>query len=465
MASYKTPGVYVEEIPKLPQSVADVPTAIPGFVGYTEFASSKSDKEDKDGLKNKAVKINSLMEYERFFGKGPKLSVDKDGEIIHDFVTYDSIRLFYNNGGGVCYIVSIGDYDYETTTHKPEDFNNGLKQLEDIDEITLLVMPDATTCLKSDALASVQQQALLQCKTLKDRFAILDVKEEDDIDKSIENFRDNIGNAGLEYGAAYYPYVATTFSYELKFSDVVKYIVTSKYKDKEDEFIKIFNLQSFLTLLRSQESVENLKKYLEKRTPEELAKVYNPKYITYSMAVKENFSKLGLSEIGNKEIADKYTYLTTKLDDNSPEEQKQEEFKNYLIDKIKEELAPGEEYKDDLYVKLCGNEAEIKKKGDLFIRREIIIDKVNVEINKKNSNYLQQHLLDINPTDSDQEIKEQALKSFIPYYKELEEELVQKASVIPPSGAIAGIYAQNDNFVGVWKAPANMSIASVKEIY
>ena len=42
MASYKTPGVYVEEIPKLPQSVADVPTAIPGFIGYTEFSSSNS---------------------------------------------------------------------------------------------------------------------------------------------------------------------------------------------------------------------------------------------------------------------------------------------------------------------------------------------------------------------------------------------------------------------------------------
>ncbi len=404
MASYKTPGVYVEEIPKLPQSVADVPTAIPGFVGYTEFASSKSDKED-NGLRNKAVKINSLMEYERFFGKGPKLSVDDKGGVIHKFVTYDSIRLFYNNGGGVCYIVSIGDYDYETTTHKPEDFNNGLKQLEDIDEITLLVMPDATTCLASDTLASVQQQALLQCKTLKDRFAILDVKEDETVDKSIENFRSNIGNAGLEYGAAYYPYVATTFSYELKFSDVVKYIITETYKNKEEELLAKLDAQSVITLCRTLNIKQTeASKYLTNFSNEELKKAYNPQAVDVGKIWK-NSSAYGIS--------------------------------------------------------LTDAEKAIK---DVEEQKKIIINKIDAKINNKNSDYLKKHLLDINPTDPDQEIKEQALKSFIPYYKELEEELVQKASVIPPSGAIAGIYAQNDNFVGVWKAPANMSIASVKGV-
>jgi len=34
--NYKTPGVYVEEISKLPPSVAQVETAIPAFIGFTE---------------------------------------------------------------------------------------------------------------------------------------------------------------------------------------------------------------------------------------------------------------------------------------------------------------------------------------------------------------------------------------------------------------------------------------------
>ena len=179
--SYKTPGVYVEEIPKLPQSVADVPTAIPGFVGYTEFASSNSDPDNTD-LVNEPIKIGSLLEYERLFGKAPKLELSPNGKFEHKFVLYDSIRLFYDNGGGVCYIVSIGTYSQASGNpgnyFTAETFKDGLKKLEDIDEITLLLMPDAATCLEYEGLASVQQNALMQCMTLKDRFAILDVQED-----------------------------------------------------------------------------------------------------------------------------------------------------------------------------------------------------------------------------------------------------------------------------------------------
>ena len=39
--NYKTPGVYVEEISLFPPSVAEVATAIPAFIGYTEKATFK----------------------------------------------------------------------------------------------------------------------------------------------------------------------------------------------------------------------------------------------------------------------------------------------------------------------------------------------------------------------------------------------------------------------------------------
>ena len=39
--TYKTPGVYVEEIVKFPPSVAQVETAIPAFIGYTEKGYAK----------------------------------------------------------------------------------------------------------------------------------------------------------------------------------------------------------------------------------------------------------------------------------------------------------------------------------------------------------------------------------------------------------------------------------------
>ena len=43
--TYKTPGVYVEEISIFPPSVAQVETAIPAFIGYTEKAKNIVDDE------------------------------------------------------------------------------------------------------------------------------------------------------------------------------------------------------------------------------------------------------------------------------------------------------------------------------------------------------------------------------------------------------------------------------------
>ena len=64
--SYKTPGVFVEEIPKLPPSVAQVETALPAFVGYT----NKADEIAPGDLINKPKRIGSLVEFEQYYGSG-----------------------------------------------------------------------------------------------------------------------------------------------------------------------------------------------------------------------------------------------------------------------------------------------------------------------------------------------------------------------------------------------------------
>jgi phage tail sheath protein FI len=65
MSEFKTPGVYIKEVPKLPPSIASVETAIPAFIGYTE----KADKITAGDLKNVPTRITSVMEYEKYFGK------------------------------------------------------------------------------------------------------------------------------------------------------------------------------------------------------------------------------------------------------------------------------------------------------------------------------------------------------------------------------------------------------------
>ncbi|MEO1655139.1 MAG: hypothetical protein AAFU64_16445, partial [Bacteroidota bacterium] len=128
-----TPGVYIEEKNAFPSSVAAVPTAVPAFIGYTQ-------KTIKNGqsLINKPVRINSLSEYVEIFGQGYSASFEVKGYEGEDFdfqlgdkgfkvypatsarfILYDSLRLFFSNGGGTCFIVSVGGYYKAPEKPKP----------------------------------------------------------------------------------------------------------------------------------------------------------------------------------------------------------------------------------------------------------------------------------------------------------------------------------------------------------
>lgn len=224
-STYKSPGAYVEEITKFPPSVAAVETAIPAFIGYTEKA-----ERNGESLSNVPSKIESFLEFEQYFGGPPSREIiirlntanqfvkteRKDGK--KPYLLYDSLRLFYDNGGGVCYIVSVGNY---TTPPAITPILAGLKALEKYDEPTLLACPDAVNV--DSGLYTFQQQALLQCNKLQDRFLICDLLKNDEsknserFDERVSQFRDNIGINYLKYGAAYVPWLKTSLPLDLLF--------------------------------------------------------------------------------------------------------------------------------------------------------------------------------------------------------------------------------------------------------
>ena len=57
-APMKTPGVYIVEKSAFPNSVVEVATAVPAFIGYTERADNKG-----KSLLNKPFKITSMAEF------------------------------------------------------------------------------------------------------------------------------------------------------------------------------------------------------------------------------------------------------------------------------------------------------------------------------------------------------------------------------------------------------------------
>lgn len=320
MAQYKTPGVYVEEKSMLPPSVAGVATAVPAFIGFTQFAGKKSIQP-----------ISSLLEYETVFGGGKAITFEKGkvndktkaaekGKVKgQEYAMYDSMRLFFDNGGGNCYVVSIGTY---ASSVSAKAYTDAITLLEQQSDVTLLVFPDAATLLGSAAeLASVQMQALKHCAKVGGRFAILDLKPGKDgaLKDDLLAFRNGVTDA-LCYGAAYYPYLKTTYAKDIAFDQVVAALP---------------------------ETVEG--------TADEQAA---------------------------------YAALLAKAKD----------------------------------------------------------------------------IIALPETDPAKQLKINAIVPQIPGYAEALADMQDKACVIPPSGAIAGIFASTDSRVGVWQAPANIGVASVKDL-
>jgi uncharacterized protein len=234
MPTYKTPDVYIEEISVFPPSVAEVETAIPAFIGYTEFAR----KNAANDLILVPTKIFSLKDYEQYYGlpKADTIStsvsndpaggfkIDTFTEPTLRYLLYYSIKLFFDNGGGQCYIVSVGTYQATPAIDLAGDTSNdpatryGLQDGLDVvkleDEPTLIVIPEAVQLTTADYTTLVQA-VLLQCNTLGDRFGIFDIRDgATSLDAtSAATNRGYFGSNYLKYAAAYYPFLKSTMNF------------------------------------------------------------------------------------------------------------------------------------------------------------------------------------------------------------------------------------------------------------
>lgn len=265
MGEYKTPGVYIKEKNAFGNSVVEAETAIPAFIGYTEKA-----RNGNDDLKNVPWKISSMTEFIQYFGGAPELKFDvdivkyhpdakKDGANVipdkatlkpssslfqfdieteekedfeigqekkktpfqvnyafcidgaHAYTLYYNMQLFFANGGGACYIVSVGNYEEALNKNSMIEALDTLK-LEQ--EITMVVIPEAVK-LSDKNNFDVQQKMLSHCGyDMKNRFALLDISPKEDentrIDSQVNVFWENIGSSFLSYGAAYFPWLNTS---------------------------------------------------------------------------------------------------------------------------------------------------------------------------------------------------------------------------------------------------------------
>lgn len=147
----KTPGVYIVETNVFPNSLVEVATAVPAFIGYT----GKADNGGKT-LHMKPWRISAMAEFLNHFGAAPqaRFELKERGaatplppgrELVQTegrYFLYRAMLHFFQNGGGPCYIVSVGDHRQDNAP-AAGDLTDGIDALIHEAEPTLLVAPDS----------------------------------------------------------------------------------------------------------------------------------------------------------------------------------------------------------------------------------------------------------------------------------------------------------------------------------
>ncbi|WP_293788406.1 phage tail sheath C-terminal domain-containing protein [uncultured Pedobacter sp.] len=253
-SNIKSPGVYINELDAFSNSVVPVASAVPAFIGYTPQAMYQG-----KSYAHVAQKISSFSEFKAFFcypdAPAPASEVkqynpgyyllqqqsqptDPGYVVINSnyysvlpdpntiYYLYNSVKMFYENGGGYAYIVSVGTYGAPLNSPmalgtqlinpnvKLKDLTDGLALLVNEQEPTMYICPEATLLSVADN-GALMRAMLLQCKETQTAMSVFDViggRNPDPIlyTEDIQTFRDNTGQVGLDYGAAYYPFIGTT---------------------------------------------------------------------------------------------------------------------------------------------------------------------------------------------------------------------------------------------------------------
>ena len=477
--SYKTPGVYIEEISKFPPSVAQVETAIPAFIGYTESAVVNGVDYHVESIV-KPIKISSLPEYEFYFGGAPdpttiEIDLNADNTVKKATVNginllYDSVRMFYINGGGECYIVSVGAYNTDAGDVDKQALKDGLATLEKVDLPTLLVIPESVHLSESEA-GEVHAAMLAQCNKLQDRFAILDIvngdKEAIPSDDPVEKFRSNVGMNYLKYGATYYPWLNTTLPFKVNYDAVVNgdytksgspvAAITALFNSGiVDSITKIdadIQAKSGLTIPTSN-TVNNradlvgeatalygfFKDFFDLTFTDNDASTPNTadKIHTKYVAANSNFH-------GLLQTLSDYNHFSMSANGSAPSPA----WDAALIT---------DDFSTDFASLTFATPAS---KNNIFTATATAINAapyfaalLGKLTSLVNSFYAELAALRTTRTENLEEVD--------PVYKGIVTAIKNQGVILPPSGAMAGIYAAVDNNRGVWKAPANVSVSAVK---
>src|SRR3954470_21391623 len=100
MPTYLTPGVYVEEVPSSNKPIEGVGTSIAAFVGVLP-----------GGPVDRPMRISNWTQFATIYGDRQN---PQNGPFMEGSYLAHSVYGFFQNGGGLCWIVRIGRDDGST---------------------------------------------------------------------------------------------------------------------------------------------------------------------------------------------------------------------------------------------------------------------------------------------------------------------------------------------------------------
>ncbi|UMQ43447.1 phage tail sheath subtilisin-like domain-containing protein [Chryseobacterium sp. Y16C] len=413
MLNLKTPGVSVEEITRLPYSVALADTAIPAFIGYTDFATVGY---------NKLYKISSFLQYEEYFGKAKQESIqlkDVEGKGVTivappvQFLMYYSLQMYFANGGGPCYIVSVGNYT--SAEVKYTDLKTGLDKIENSNEPTLIVFPDAISLTNQEEFYTLYNEAIAQAERVKNRFVILDTYYGDSTTTSgdlntIAYFRDKVTSSS--YAAAYFPHLKTILNYTFDETETpITHIGLQNAGQTSADFYsgEIAALDELKRLASEEISSGSANGFV-------LADL-----LGQAVAIAEEINEAADETHG--EIPDTKAVLTEAIEEAK-----------IVLDAIYDGTIDDFIVPDDL------DENAPVFSGEFDALKAAIL---NVKDKKGAADGIT--LKNLESSNSE-------------LYNQVKKEIRSLHIVLPPSSAMAGVYGRVDSVRGVWKAPANVSL-------
>jgi phage tail sheath protein FI len=426
LTSIKTPGVYVDEMSLFPPSVAQVDTAIPVFIGLTQTNPTPE-----------PVRISSMAEYRSIFGGSPTRSATvtlTDNNVVRSVASettnakylHDSVLMYFSNGGETCYIVSIGSY---ASTVAPADYTTAIDKLQAFDEPTLLVAPDAVN-LSATQLASVQQALLAHCSLMQDRFSILDVQEAGS--SSVSTFRDNLGINNLNYGAAYYPYLKTSLPLKLTYGDL-KLSQGGANPSLRTVLGNPTDSDTTAVLTAAEQLADDMAQFRRSfiSLPAGTPAGNRAQFITAAL----NRFITSISGVNKPTTADNVAYNIKDATISTAYTTYNSLAANATkVTNMRAALATTANFDGD-----AGKDAAIE-----------ILNKVLSYV----GGFLDTIAIRTATVESD-------LRRQVPLYAGIVKAAESYGIVLPPSGAIAGVYARTDSTRGVWKSPANISLSYV----